>query len=431
MPSCPSLDGHDPSRRQPRPAPPVRGQGWHRVTREYDVIVRTAFVSTYPPRRCGIASFTHDLAAASGEREIAALLTPEPGTPYPLEVHHRIRQDEPGDYLRVARALARCVDVVSIQHEYGIWGGDDGESVIDFVRALDLPAVATLHTVLREPTDRQRAIMRELVDRVQGIVVMSRAAADLLATEYGVDRRRVEIIPHGVPDLPLVASSTIKPGLGLDGRQVILSFGLLGPGKGYELAIDALPAVVAKHPDALYVILGATHPDLVRREGEAYRSRLVERTRDLGVQGHVQLIDRFVGRVELTRWLEAADVFVTPYPNLDQIVSGTLSYAMGAGRAIVSTPYTYARELLSDGRGVLVEGASPPKLAEALNTVLGDDALRADLGHRAYDHARQMVWSEVGGQYARVFRRVAGEPRAITPLARPSVDAARRAAVNV
>ena len=256
---------------------------------------------------------------------------------------------------------------------------------------------------------------------------MSRSAADLLATSYGVDRRRVEIIPHGVPDLPLVPSSTIKPGLGLADRQVILSFGLLGPGKGYELAIDALPAVVRDHPDVLYVIVGATHPDLLRRDGEAYRTELMARTRERGVADHVRFVDRFVGRVELTRWLEAADIFVTPYPNLDQIVSGTLSYAMGAGRAIVSTPYTYARELLADGRGVLVEAGSPDRLAEALDRVLSDDGWRADLGLRAYAHARRMIWSEVGGQYGRLFARVAGgAPSIVVPSANPA-----RVAVNV
>ncbi len=298
---------------------------------------------------------------------------------------------------------------MSIQHEYGIWGGADGEYVLDFVRALDLPAVVTLHTVLRKPTERQRAILIELVGHAAATVVMSKAAATLLSTAYGVDPRRVEIIPHGVPDLPLVASETVKPRLELAGRDVILSFGLLGQGKGYELAIDALPAVVAEHPNAMYVIVGATHPDLIRNEGEAYRHALTARVRAHGLTDHVRFVDRFVGRVELTRWLEAADVFVTPYPNLDQIVSGTLSYAMGAGRAVVSTPYAYASELLADGRGVLVEPGSPARFAVALNDVLGDDPKRADIGRRAHEHTRGMIWREVGAEYRRLFERVALE----------------------
>ncbi|MCI0583618.1 MAG: glycosyltransferase family 4 protein [Chloroflexi bacterium] len=380
-------------------------------------IARTAFVATYPPRRCGIATFTHDLAASTGNREIVALHPPDQTGPYPIEVHHRIRSDEAADYRSAARSVSDCVDIVSIQHEYGIWGGTDGEHVLDFVDALRVPAIATLHTVLRAPTPGQRAILSELVASVEATVVMSQSAASLLATAYDVDPRRLEIIPHGVPDLPLVDPESIKPSLDLVGRRVILSFGLLGPGKGYELAIDALPDVVAAHPEALYVIVGATHPDLVRREGEAYRNGLVARARAHGLGDHVRFVDRFVGRVELSRWLEAADVFVTPYPNLDQIVSGTLSYAMGAGRAIVSTPYAYASELLADGRGLLVPPGSPAVLARALVNVLEDGELRAAMGRRAYEHSRRMVWSSVGTDYGRLIARVAGERRAAVRIA--------------
>lgn len=369
-------------------------------------IVRIAYASTYPPRRCGIATFTHDLAAVTSNREVVVLHPPEQTPPYPIEVHHRIRKDESADYLQAARALDGCVDVVSIQHEYGIWGGPDGGNVIDFVRTLRMPAVATLHTVLRDPTPNQRAVLSELVAHTAATVVMSRSAADLLTSAYGVDARHVDIIPHGVPDLPLVDSAAVKPGLGVEGREVILSFGLLGPGKGYELALEALPAVVAAHPTALYVVVGATHPDLLRSQGEAYRQGLVHQVQRLGLKNHVMFVDRFVGRVELTRWLEAADVFVTPYPNLDQIVSGTLSYAMGAGRAIVSTPYAYASELLADGRGILVSPGSPSALASALNKVLGDHHLRATLGRKAHEYSRQMIWSAVGVQYNRLFARV-------------------------
>ena len=366
--------------------------------------MRAAFVSTYPPRRCGIATFTRALSSAVGDREIAVLTTSGDVRPYPREVRHHIRRDAPEEYLRVARELASCgADVVSIQHEYGIWGGTDGEFVLDFVHALELPAVATLHTVLRMPTVGQRHIIAGLATAVERFVVMSQVAATLLRETYAVDPTRVEVIPHGVPDLRLVDPETVKPSLGLAGRQVILSFGLLGPGKGYELAIDAMPAVVAAMPDACYVVLGATHPDLLRREGEAYRHGLVARAHRLGLGEHVTFVDRYVGTVELGTWLQAADVFVTPYPNLDQIVSGTLSYAMGAGKAIVSTPYTYARELLDDGRGVLVPPGSPSDLADAFTTLLGDPVLRAAMGAKAYRYGRAMVWPMVGSAYRRVF----------------------------
>ncbi|HEX2704171.1 MAG TPA: glycosyltransferase family 4 protein [Candidatus Lustribacter sp.] len=370
--------------------------------------IRTAFVSTYPPRRCGIASFTRDLASVVGAHEVVALQSTDRVERYPPEVHHRIRRDVDADYARAARALRDCdVDVVSIQHEYGIWGGEDGASVLDFVRALDKPVVATLHTVLRHPTPSQRRILSQLVRGATTTVVMSGSAASLLTTVYDVGSSQLEIVPHGVPDLDLVDSSAAKPSLGLAGRRVLLSFGLLGPSKGFELAIEALPAIVRDVPDVCYVVLGATHPDLLRRDGESYRRSLVERTAALGMADHVRFVDRFVSPGELGRWLGAADVVVTPYPNLDQIVSGTLSYAMGAGRAVVSTPYAYAAELLADGRGVLVQPGSPGALADAVANLLRDPALRATVGRRAYEYSRPMVWQAVGAAYARVFARVA------------------------
>jgi len=388
------------------------------VRNDRSYLIRTAFVSTYPPWRCGIATFTRDLAAVAGRGEIVALSPPDLQLLYPPEVHHRIRRHDAGDYARTARALTHCgIDVVSIQHEYGIWGGTDGEEVLEFLHALEIPAVATLHTVLRQPTLRQRRILVELVDATAATVVMSRAAAALLTRAYGIDPSRVDVIPHGVHDLPLVNPETMKPGLGLGGNAVILSFGLLGHGKGYEVAIEAMPAVVAAVPSARYVILGATHPELLRHEGETYRQDLVHRIDALGLADHVQFVDRFLGRVELSRWLAAADVFVTPYPNLEQIVSGTLAYAMGAGKAIVSTPYAYAAELLAEGRGILVPPASSTALASTFIALLRDAKLRAELGARAYSHSRAMIWPEVGNAYRRLFARIAGRPATPEPVA--------------
>jgi len=379
-------------------------------------------VSTYPPRRCGVASFTHDLAAATADREIVALHPPGSAAPYPLEVHHRIRKDEPADYAETARNLARCVDVVAIQYASGIWGGADGASVTDFARALRLPAVATLHTVPQHPTAGQRRTVGELVDSVESTIVMSHAAAATLTSAYDVDPCRVAIVPHGVPDLPLVDAETTKPGLGVAGRDMLVSFGLLGPGKGYELAIDALPELVAARPTALYAIVGASHPDLIRDDGEAYRESLVARIRRLGMQDHVRLEDRFVGRVERTRWLQAADAVITPSTNLDQTVSSTLTCAMGAGRVVISTPYPYARELLADDRGIVVEPDSPSILAAALIGILEDGALRATIGRRAYDHTRPMVWSAVGAEYQRVLSKAAGHTPPMT-ISRPTTSA--------
>ena len=340
---------------------------------------------------------------------------------YPSDVHHVIRRDELADYYRAAKALESCgADVVSVQHEYGIWGGESGAYVLDFVRQLRQPVVVTLHTVLRNPSPVQKRVLSDLVGLASASVVMSRAAAALLGRAYGVDLARVEVIPHGVPDLRRADPTAVRRELGVGEGPLILSFGLLGPGKGYEAAIESMPAVAKKFPSVRYVVLGATHPDMLRREGEAYRQGLEERARRLGVGEHVQFVNRFVDPVELGRWLGAADIFVTPYPNLEQIVSGTLSYAMGAGRAVVSTPYAYASEMLADGRGWLVEQATPDslpaELAEAFVALLGDDGLRARFGKRAYLYSRSMVWPQVGASYrdllGRVVARRAGRPAA-------------------
>ncbi len=372
-------------------------------------MTKTAFVSTYPPQRCGIATFTADLAATVGDRAIVALQPPEKMGFYPVDVGFRIARDARADYLNAARWIdSRSFGVVSIQHEYGIWGGRDGAYVLDFVNALRTPFVVTLHTVLQHPTASQRQILGELVHSSASTVVMSNSAAELLTRSYGTDPARVEIVPHGVPYVPMVASDGVKPQMGLKGHMVILSFGLLSPGKGYESAIAAMPAVVRADPSAIYVIVGATHPELIRREGESYRETLAALASSLGVADHVRFVGRFVDATELGLWLEAADIFVTPYQNMEQIVSGTLSYAMGAGKAIVSTPYAYASERLADGRGRLVAAGSTEALADGLIELALSGDVRAEHGRRAHDYSRGMLWPEVGAQYRQIFARAAG-----------------------
>jgi glycosyltransferase involved in cell wall biosynthesis len=368
---------------------------------------RTVFVATFPPRRCGIATFTRDLADSTGNFEIAALHAPGDTYIYPSEVRCRIRRDVRADYLEVARDLNRSsVGVVSVQHEYGIWGGDDGEFVLDFVRALTKPVVATLHTVPQNSTARQRAILVGLIGASAASVVMSQSAARLLTRVYGIAPNLLDIVPHGVPSLPLVDPESIKPSLGLPPGPLILSFGLLGPGKGYETVIEAMPSVVDADPAARYVVLGATHPELLRREGEAYRTRLMRLADALGVTANVLFVDRYVTRTELGTWLKAADIFVTPYPNREQIVSGTLAYAMSAGKAVVSTPYPYAVEMLEAGRGRLVAEGSSKDFAEVLVELVRDAGQRSQLGRRAYEFSRAMIWPEVGARYSGIFSRV-------------------------
>ena len=362
------------------------------------------FLSTYPPRRCGIAAFARDLRSAVGGGHVAVVRRADDEDGYPPEVAWRIDRDAPGDYRAVGASLGWAgVEVASVQHEYGIFGGPDGSNVLGFVDALDVPAVTTLHTVLSQPTAGQRAVLGRLVERSAATVVMSLAAARLVRQEYGGSDARIEVIHHGVPDLPRVDPERGKTALGLAGRTVLLSFGLVGPGKGYEHMIDAMARLQPRHPEALFVILGATHPDLVRAEGERYRDGLRARIEAHGLEDHVAFVDRYAEPGEVARYLLAADVYVTPYPNLDQIVSGTLSWAVGAGKAIVSTPYAYARELLANGRGVLVDPESGAALAAGIEPLLDDRRLRMELGRRAWDFGRRMVWSQVGAAYRRVF----------------------------
>jgi glycosyltransferase involved in cell wall biosynthesis len=361
------------------------------------------------PHPCGVATFTYDLATAAFPRQIVALHPPAGPDAYPAEVRHRIRRDVEEDYPLVAEALnASGVDVVSLQYAEAIWGGQDGSYVLDLVRALRLPVVTTLHEIPRHPTAGQARVITGLARASAATIVLSAPAAARLARIYGIAPDRIDIVPHGVPDLPLVDPDTVKPRLALEGRRVILSFGLLDPGKGCEATIEALPAVVSADPMALYVILGATRPDVLSRDGEAYRERLQALAQRLGVADHVRFVDKFVGRVELATWLEAADVVVTPYLDLDLASSGTLSYAMGAGKAIVSSPYVYAKDRLSRKRGVLVAPGSAGTLATALIQLLGDAKLRDAYGRRAYDDSRDMVWSKVGSEYSRIFSRVKG-----------------------
>lgn len=310
------------------------------------------------------------------------------------------------------------MNVVSVQFEPTIWGGEDGSYVLDFARALRVPLAVTLHDVRPDPTPAQRQITKELVDTSEASIVMSNVAASLLASQYGVDRARLDIVPHGVSHLPMVASNTVKPKLGLQGKTVILSFGLIAPGKGFESVIAAMPAVVKAVPTACYVILGATVPETLAESGETYRAALESQVSALGMSDHVKFVDRYVGRVELGTWLEAADIIITPSLNVDRTISGTLAYAMGAGRAIVSTPSLYALELLADGLGRFVAPDSPTAISEALVDLLGDPETRATMGAAVYEKSRGMVWWEVGAQYRRIFLRAADAPR--TPRNRPA-----------
>jgi len=382
--------------------------------------LKVAFLSTYPPTQCGIATFTRDLSGAIVgadpwiSRTIVALDKPNESMEYPDYTELRIRRGVKMDYIRAAESVSYSdVGVVSIQHEYGIFGGADGALVLDFLAHLDKPSIATLHTVLREPSSGQREVVQKMSERCVKLVVMSHLACDLLDRHYSVPRERVQVIPHGIPDLPFDDPEHHKQLFGMSGRRMALTFGLLSPGKGIETVISALPAVVERFPDLRYFVVGATHPEIRARTGEEYRNSLERLAQDLGVSDHVVFRNKFVELPELCQYLQAADVYITPYLNEAQITSGTLAYAMGSGAAVMSTPYWHAQELLADGRGRLFHFKDDEALArQMIDLFEHPDELNA-MRRRAYDYSRAMTWASVGGAYADLLRLASQEEVAV------------------
>jgi len=390
----------------------------------WDTNPRIAFVGTYPPRRCGIATFTRDLSAASTAADDGALpmiiAVSDPGGQYeyPREVKYEIRQGVKGDYARAAEFVNYSdVRLVSIQHEHGIFGGDDGAYILDFLTALRAPAVATLHTVLKRPSDTQRAIIQRMSRECARLVVMSKVAADLLRTSYEVNEAKIRLIPHGIPEMGPRDPQRLKAKFGVSGRRMLLTFGLLGPNKGIETVIRALPAVVATFSDVVYFVVGATHPTIMRRQGEAYRTSLEREAESLGVREHVVFRDQFVSDEELRSYLQAADLYISPYRNEAQVTSGALSYAMGAGAAVVSTPYWHAEELLSAGHGRLFPFGDHAALGAALLSLLRSPGEIERIGCSAFEFTRSMVWPRIGEAYRELGTTVVAEaPTRLTPL---------------
>ncbi len=381
--------------------------------RRTSAVTSVAVVGTYLPRKCGIATFTGDLVSALSiaNPEVAvqavALNDAGPGYCYPPEVAVEIGQHDLADYAIAARRLNReGVEVVSVQHEFGIFGGVEGSYIIELLSGLNVPVVTTLHTVLRQPSPTQRTVIRELAALSERLVVMSETGKRFLLDAHGISERKVVVIPHGVPDMPFVSSGHFKPRLGLGGRKVVMTFGLLSPNKGIEVMLRAMPAVARCHPDALYVVLGAAHPQVRLPNGRPYGQQLHELARELDLDEHVIFYDRFVELEELCLFLAAADIYVTPYLNEDQIASGTLAYALATGKATISTPYWCANELLADGRGRTVPFGDPDALAHEICSLFSDDAEREAIGRRAYDFQRPAVWREVGRRYLELFQEV-------------------------
>ena len=381
---------------------------------------RIAFLGDYLPRLCGIATFTHDLceavAAAAPEADcfVGAVNDRAEGYDYPKRVRIELQEKDLDSYRRAADYLNfNNADVLCVQHEFGIYGGPAGSHVLALLKESRMPVVTTLHTVLQEPNPAQRKVMDALAARSERLVVMARKGAEILQEIYHVPETKIEIIPHGIPDVPLTESRHFKTQFGVEGRAVLLTFGLMGPGKGIEHVIEALPAIVRKHPDVVYLVLGATHPQLVAREGERYRLGLARMADDLGVKDHVIFYNRFVTIEDLKEFIGAADIYLTPYLNEAQVTSGTLAYVFGAGKAVVSTPYWHASELLADGRGVLVPFRNPAAIADGVCGLLDDPARMDRIRVEAHALGRGMIWPAVAARYLDCFQRARADRKAM------------------
>ena len=379
---------------------------------------RVAFIGNYLPRQCGIATFTTDLceAFAAEYDETTCIAVPvndtTAGYPYPSRVRFELTEKDIDSYRRAADFLnINNVDLVCLQHEYGIFGGRAGSHILALLRELRMPIVTTLHTILREPDPDQRRVLEEVAGLSDRVVVMSQRGVEFLHEIYGVPREKIDLIPHGIPDVPFVDPSFHKDLFGVEGKIVLLSFGLLSANKGIENVISALPEILAKHPNVVYIILGATHPHVIQHDGETYRLSLQRLAQEKGVEGQVIFYNRFVSLEELVEFIGAADIYITPYLKAAQITSGTLAYTVGAGKAVISTPYWYAEEMLAEERGVLVPFADPAALAEQVIALLDNESDRHAMRKRAYLFGRDMIWPQVARRYRESFDRARAERR--------------------
>jgi glycosyltransferase involved in cell wall biosynthesis len=413
-------------------APRHHALAWNRSDRVSSAIetggMRVAILGNALPRRCGIATFTTDLHAAistelwPGDAMIVAMNDQGSSHAYPPSVAFTIPDQDVESYRAAARRLdAMDLDAVSLQHEFGIFGGRAGSHILELAERLDTPLITTLHTVLARPDAAQHAVLTVIGQLSRRLVVMSERGRQMLCETYAVPAAKIDVIAHGIPDLPFADTALAKAALGYAGRSVVLTFGLLAPSKGIEFMIEAMPQVLAGTPNAVYVVLGATHPNLLRTEGEAYRERLHARVRALGIEDSVVFLDRFVDQATLLEHIAMCDVYVTPYLNEEQLTSGTLAYSFGLGKAVVSTPYWHAMDLLSEGLGRLVPFGNVDGFASAVRELLENAPVRDAICREAYAKGRDMTWSSVGRSYLQAFTRSAWGAASRQPTARQFV----------
>jgi len=372
---------------------------------------RVAYMSSYPPRECGIATFTKDLVDAVDEldefRPSAVIAVNEKETIYNYDrrVRWQIERDSVDDYLQVAsRIKSSDVDLINLQHEFGLFGGEHGEYLNHFLDNLEKPVVTTFHTVQQGFDVKALALLRNIASKSASIVVIAHVALEILEKQ-GISCRKIAVIPHGCPNIQFVSSEDVKDSLGLKDRFVLSTFGLINRGKGIEYAIRALPSVVEREPRIVYLIIGETHPEVRKTEGESYRKKLMKLVEERQLEKHVRFHNRFLSKRELIKYLQATDVYVTPYISPNQISSGTLVYALGAGRAVISTPYLHAIETLAEGRGLFCEFRNPRSIAECIEKLL-EDRLRKTMERKAYKYSRRFVWSNVANKYAKLFKQI-------------------------
>jgi glycosyltransferase involved in cell wall biosynthesis len=397
---------------------------------------KIAFISSFRPRKCGIATFASDLIENVGKaggiefKPSVVAMQSKHEHKYTKPVEFTIRKDITADYIDAADHLnSRNVELISLQHEFGLFGGEGGSHISLLLNRLEAPVVTTLHTILEKPSLEYFEVLCDVCDKSENVIVMNKRGIQMLVDIYGVPKRKVKLIPHGIPDISFSHKESHKQGLGLSKKKIILTFGLIGRNKGIEVMLKSMPAIIKKHPDILYIVLGMIHPEVVKHEGYSYQDELLSIVKDLKIQNHIIFYDKFVSDPVLHKFLSAADIYVTPYLYKEQLTSGTLAFAVGAGKAVISTPYWAAEELLAEKRGKLVPFGNSEQMASAIIELLDNNSMLNQMQLRAYEYGREMIWPKIGDTYWNLFTRkqsnIFGTPDLKTNLRDPNVIKSR------